>query len=235
MSKTTNFIAKIKDYAIKDMNSTGVLASLTIAQAILESAWGESTLSVKGNNLFGIKKGNWSKEVITLPTKEYIKGQWITVQADFRKYNNWGESIADHSYLLLGDRYKSVISAKDYKTACYNIAKCGYATDPNYPTLLIELIEQFELYKYDNIKTNNISNYAENGQATVLVDVLNVRNTPTTKELPVAKYYKGGQFNYDSVYINDGYVWCSYISNSGYRRYVASRTINNMEIYLKCV
>lgn len=151
--KPADFIARIAPAAVADMQRTGIPASLTIAQAILESAWGDSGLTRLANNLFGIK-GTGPAGSRTFPTKEYINGQWVTVQAAFRVYNAWSESIADHSALILNGtkdkpkRYHGVLGA-DYKTACQEIWRGGYATDPNYPGKLIGLIEDYGLWKFD--------------------------------------------------------------------------------------
>lgn len=151
--KPSDFIAKIAKPAIDDMRLTGIPASLTIAQAILESAWGDSGLTQRANNLFGIK-GKGPAGSVTMPTKEFSGGKWINVDAAFRAYNNWAESIADHSALILGgtrdkpNRYHGVLWA-DYRTACHEIWRGGYATDPTYPQKLIGLIETHKLYQYD--------------------------------------------------------------------------------------
>lgn len=230
------FIEDIKEYAIKDYYNSGILPSLTIAQAILESGWGKSTLATKGKNLFGIKATNWRGEKITLPTAEYINGQWITVQAEFRKYNNYGESIKDHSDLLQINRYARVRQSKNYIEGAKALKECGYATDPNYSRLLIQIIEENNLHIYDNkSNVNIITEYAENGKATVITDKLFVRNEPNTKCSIIDWYVRGEQFYYDKVIINDGYYWTSYISYSGIRRYVASRKIDSSEIYLNCI
>lgn len=151
--KPTDFISKIAAAAMDDMRRTGIPASLTIAQAILESAWGESGLTQRANNLFGIK-GKGPAGSVTMPTMEYSGGQWITVNAAFRAYHDWSESIADHSALILGgtrdkpNRYHGVLWV-DYRTACQEIWRGGYATDPAYPQKLINLIEAHALWKYD--------------------------------------------------------------------------------------
>lgn len=150
------FINKIAPYAVKDMQSTFIPASLTIAQAILESNWGKSGLTGKANNLFGIK-GTGNAGSVTMPTKEYVNKAWVTVNAPFRSYKSWGDSIADHSKLILNGtrdkpkRYHGVLGA-DYKTAATEIWKGGYATDPSYPEKLIKLIEKHELWKYDQME-----------------------------------------------------------------------------------
>lgn len=160
MTKYTRkeFIEKLAPFAKADMKKTNVPASLTIAQGILESADGNSTLSRLANNLFGMK-GTGTAGSISLPTREYIGGIWITVNAQFRKYNNWGESVADHSNLFLNgvswnrDLYKNVIG-KDGITAAQEVAKAGYATDPNYSTKLINLITENNLLQYDILEVS---------------------------------------------------------------------------------
>lgn len=147
------FIEKVGPLAQKDANSSKVLASLTIAQAILESNNGNSTLTREANALFGIKATNWRGKVWTGKTIEYYNpSSPVTITAGFRAYDSWEDSIADHSMLLTGaSRYKAVVGESDYKKACRAIHKAGYATDPLYETKLIGLIEVNGLYKYDSI------------------------------------------------------------------------------------
>lgn len=149
--KTDNSIAKIALLAQQDMAKTNVLASLTIAQAILESSWGESELAVNANNLFGIKSSaDWKGATYTRETRECINDEAITVTADFKAYNLLEESISDHSALLQKGRYAKVLQVTDYKEACQEVYAAGYATDPNYTTKLIDLIEQYDLHQYDS-------------------------------------------------------------------------------------
>lgn len=149
------FIDKLGPLAIEDMRKTGVPASLTIAQAILESADGNSTLAQQANNLFGMK-GKGTAGSIRLPTKEYRNGEWITIHTDFRKYNNWAESVADHSNLFINgvswnrNLYRGVIGV-DGITAAREVAKAGYATDPDYDKKVIKLITDHQLVKFDFI------------------------------------------------------------------------------------
>lgn len=148
------FIAKIANFAVKDMQLTKVPASLTIAQAALESGWGSSGLTVKANNLFGIK-GSGPAGSITVQTTEYINGKAVKVNAPFRAYNNWGESIADHSELIVNgvswnrNLYSKVLGASG-KAAAQEIAAAGYATDPNYAAKLIQIMNTYNLYQYDD-------------------------------------------------------------------------------------
>lgn len=138
------------------MKNTFIPASLIIAQAALESNWGTSGLTKKGNNLFGIK-GKGPAGSCTMPTTEYVKGKPIKVDAAFRAYNNWGESISDHAKLILNgvswdrNKYKKVIGV-DGKTAAREIQKAGYATDPKYADKLIAIMDEYNLYQYDTVK-----------------------------------------------------------------------------------
>lgn len=145
------FLTKIKDDVINDMHESGILASLTAAQAFLESGHGTSKLSLPpNNNLFGIK-GSYNGNYVTMKTKEFVNGKYIVVDAAFKKYPSWLESIRDHSAMFNRlDRYKNLRGEKDYKTACQNVQKDGYATSPVYATSLIKLIETYKLYEWDH-------------------------------------------------------------------------------------
>lgn len=145
------FIAKVGPMAQKDAKTSKVLASLTIAQAILESNNGNSALTREGNALFGIKATNWRGKVWTGKTVEYYNpNKPTTITAGFRAYDSWQDSISDHSKLITGaSRYHKVVDEKDYKNACNAIAKAGYATDPQYARKLISLIEANKLYLFD--------------------------------------------------------------------------------------
>ena len=145
-----DFIDKVLLGARKGYLEHNILPSLTIAQAILESNSGKSQLAIKGNNLFGIKADSrWTGKKINFPTKEFIKGKEITVNAYFRAYDSFSDSVEDHTKFLLTKRYEKVRSAKDYKEAAHEISKANYATDPDYPGKLIKIIEQYKLYQYD--------------------------------------------------------------------------------------
>jgi hypothetical protein len=135
----------------------GIPASLTIAQSILESGWGRSGLTLKANALFGIKADkNWRGKVYSAETQECYDGiNIVTITAMFRAYNNWAESVSDHTALLTGAaRYRDVIGKTDYKVSCRAIKKAGYATDPDYAEKLINIIETYALQKYDALVMN---------------------------------------------------------------------------------
>lgn len=142
------FIAKIATSAVEEMRRTSVPASLTIAQAILESGWGTSELATKANNLFGIK-GTGPAGIYQKVSTEYVDHKKIEKLSDFRKYNNWQESIEDHTAKLLEPKYAKVLGAS-YIATCHAVQDAGYATDPNYAQELIKRIEKYELYQYDS-------------------------------------------------------------------------------------
>jgi len=129
----------------------GILPSLTIAQAILESGWGKSKLACEANALFGIKAGTkWAGPRMDIKTKEYIDGKHVEITAAFRRYGSWEESISDHgAHLRKTERYKAVVGERDYKKACRAIQAAGYATDPGYADYLIQLIERYDLTCWD--------------------------------------------------------------------------------------
>lgn len=147
---TESFLAAIKPYVIEDMRKNGILASLTAAQALLESDRGNSGLTVRANNLFGIK-GKYKGDFITLPTKEWSKAKgYYTIHAAFRKYPSWAESIADHSDLFNRlSRYANLRGLKDYKLACLYVRQDGYATAPHYTAALVAVIERYKLHEWD--------------------------------------------------------------------------------------
>lgn len=139
------YIEKYKDVAIKQMHKHRIPASIILAQACLESNNGNSTLAVKANNHFGIKcHDGW-------------KGKKIKQNDDkrrecFRKYDNAIDSFTDHSYFLTSrQRYSSLfdLPITDYKSWAHGLKAAGYATNRKYATLLIDIIEEYELYKYD--------------------------------------------------------------------------------------
>ena len=143
-----SFLEILKPYVLQDMKNTGILASLTAAQAFIESNKGNSGLTQKANNLFGIK-GKYNGESVTMKTTEYVDGKAVKVDAAFRKYPNWLESIADHSRLLSTKRYANLKGVTDYKLACAYIQADGYATSPSYCKTLTDVIEKYSLFLWD--------------------------------------------------------------------------------------
>ncbi|WP_224240637.1 glucosaminidase domain-containing protein [Hyalangium gracile] len=153
LPKTGNaFIDKVAADAIKSQRQTGVPASVTLAQAMLESGSGKSGLATKGNNFFGIK-GEGPAGHVTMPTKEFLNGKWVTVNANFRKYNTPAESFADHGKFLRDNKryanaFKHTNNAEQFAR---EIHKAGYATDPAYSDKLISIINRYGLERFDQI------------------------------------------------------------------------------------
>lgn len=146
------FFERIKNDVIEDMKSSGILASLTASQGFIESNRGNSGLTQKANNLFGMK-GTYQGQSVTMKTKEYVNGKYIVVDAAFRKYPSWKASIADHSSLFNRlERYKNLRGLKDYKLACKYVQQDGYASSPSYADTLIRTIEKYKLYEWDNLE-----------------------------------------------------------------------------------
>ena len=159
-------IAKVGPLCTADQEKSGILASISLAQFILESGYGKSELSQKANNCFGMKKslsGNtwggsvWDgTSVYTKETQEQnADGSYTTVTADFRKYACVEDSIADHSAYLLGAkngnklRYEGISGMTDYKAAAQLIKNGGYATSLTYVEKLCSIIERWNLTQYD--------------------------------------------------------------------------------------
>ena len=143
------FLSIIKPWVIEDMRKNKIAASLTGAQALIESNKGNSGLTQKANNLFGIK-GDYNGQYVTMPTTEYYNGIKTTVNAKFRKYPSWRESIDDHSGLFWRSaRYTNLRGCFDYKQACINVKNDGYATSPTYTQTLIKTVETYRLYNWD--------------------------------------------------------------------------------------
>jgi hypothetical protein len=143
------FLTIIKPMVIKDMQKNKILASLTAAQALIESNKGNSGLTQKANNLFGMK-GLYNGQCVTMPTAEYYNGIKTTINAQFRKYPSWKDSIDDHSGLFWrSTRYANLRGCTDYRTACINVQHDGYATSPVYSQTLIKTIETYRLWTWD--------------------------------------------------------------------------------------
>lgn len=152
------FIESVAEGAISGWHKHGVLPSISLSQAILESAWGTSELAVEANNLFGIK-GDYKGKSYVVNTSEYIDGKWLRVDASFKEYPDWNHSVEDHGEFFVStpwrkNNYKKVVGEEDYKKAAGALQDSGYATDPKYADKLIGIIEQYGLYKYDDMALN---------------------------------------------------------------------------------
>lgn len=152
------FLNKIKPYVLEDMKKSKILASMTAAQALIESKYGQSLLAVKANNLFGIK-GTYLGQSVVMPTKEWTGKTYIKINAKFRKYPSWKESINDHSDMFHRmSRYENLIGVTNYIEACTLIKKDGYATAPDYTNTLVSTIQKYLLYNWDKEVLDNTKN-----------------------------------------------------------------------------
>jgi LysM repeat protein len=145
VQSTEDYIDSYKDIAVLEMRRTGIPASITLAQGMIESDYGRSRLAREANNHFGIKcHDDW-----TGPT---IRHNDDKRNECFRKYSKVQESYYDHSdFLKSGSRYKSLfyLKADDYKGWARGLQKAGYATNPDYANMLIRKIEEYNLTIYD--------------------------------------------------------------------------------------
>ena len=147
------FISLIAPGAVAAQQHYGVPASVTIAQAIEESAWGQSSLAARYHNLFGIKGAGPAGSVI-LPTQEYENGSWVTIDAQFAVYHNGAQSIADHAELLATSGYYiRAMADQAHPDTFANDLTGVYATDPVYGANLIALMKLYNLYQYDTAST----------------------------------------------------------------------------------
>jgi flagellum-specific peptidoglycan hydrolase FlgJ len=152
-AKTENFINLIKEDATIQGAKNNIPPSIIMAQAILESGWGESGLSVNANNYFGIKANStWKGEIYNGATHEYYDGLLTYQDDDFRAYKSAKGSFKDHSnFLKTNQRYSELFKLKntDYVGWAKGLKSSGYATSPTYAEKLIALIEQHKLYTFD--------------------------------------------------------------------------------------
>lgn len=148
----TSYVQRYKDIAVKEMLTTGIPASITLAQGMLESNMGNSTLALTANNHFGIKcHAGWTGE-------SFIQDDDARDEC-FRRYKNAEESFIDHSeFLKTRQRYAFLfeLNTTDYKGWAYGLSKAGYATDKSYASRLIKIIDDNQLHQFDTETTKNI-------------------------------------------------------------------------------
>src|SRR5215218_7448887 len=176
MAETKNtreqYINKYKDDAVRDMKKTGVPASITLAQACLESQDGNSPLALEANNHFGIKCANWTGDT-------YIQDD-DTRNECFRKYNDVLHSYDDHSdFLRTRPRYAELflLDITDYTGWAKGLKKAGYATNPQYAERLIKIIEDNKLNELDHGRDLPLSTYEP---------IASTRPEPVRKKSPAA-------------------------------------------------
>ncbi len=173
INKFLNKIVPIvqKEYLKRDH---WVLPSVCIAQAALESAWGTSAMMTKANACFGIKAGsNWKGKVYSSKTKECYAGiGFTTITGVFRAYDSLADSISDYYNLICNNsRYASAVNNSNPRNTITAIKNAGYATDPNYISDVMAIINKYNLTKYDALVSIKY-----NGHCQTLGDTATVKN-----------------------------------------------------------
>ncbi|MEM8908840.1 MAG: glucosaminidase domain-containing protein [Bacteroidota bacterium] len=149
---TWDYINTYSPIAVREMNRSGIPASITIAQGIHESSWGRGELSLNSNNHFGIKcKQEWDGGTYYTEDDDYDKDGNL-IKSCFRVYNSVEDSYIDHTNFLMERSFYQPLfklTSDDYVAWAKGLQSCGYATDPNYAQKLIKTIETYQLYQYD--------------------------------------------------------------------------------------
>jgi LysM repeat protein len=203
-----NYINTWKELAMKEMQRTGVPASITLAQGIHESMAGKSPLSQRSNNHFGIKcKSDWQGERVY--HDDDARGEC------FRSYPSAEQSYVDHSdFLRNGARYGFLfqLDPTDYKEWAYGLKKAGYATNVRYPQILIKLVEDYNLHQYTLIAMGTRPRTDEvilvSNKTTPVIREIETTITPKEPELPkepavdeeaLARKYPAGEFTINNT------------------------------------
>ncbi len=146
-----SFLARVISAARESQQQFGVPASITIAQAILESGWGQSRLAVEANNYFGVKAAP-GEPYSTFQTAEIVNGQRVMQSANFARYADADGSFLAHGRLLSVPRYAPAMKQKtDPRLFATALRSCGYSTAPNYEDMLMQLVNEYKLTQYDAV------------------------------------------------------------------------------------
>ncbi len=184
------YINTMGPIAQADYSRTGIFASVTLAQSIIESGWGKTGLAVENNNMFGMKcSSNWPAEKCTnWETGEDTSGGMITIVAGFKKYDSVEESVNDHSLLLTtASRYSAALTASNYTEQIQAIKDGGYATDRNYVSKIVKAIQIYNLDKWDVKINTSMSNLVCSDSPTGL-NGWNIRTVAPTQSDPAFVY-----------------------------------------------
>ncbi|MBR9921454.1 MAG: hypothetical protein GYB31_11500 [Bacteroidetes bacterium] len=169
------YIYTFRELAVQEMWRSGIPASITLGQAIIESEFGTSELALRSNNHFGIKcNDGWYKEVVYHYDDDRDQFGNL-IKSCFRKYPSIYESYLDHTNFLLHRKYyKNLFNLKrtDYKGWAHGLEAAGYATDPLYAEQLIETIEEFGLFYYDFMTISEVKKFRH----------LSLRKSPGSKD-----------------------------------------------------
>lgn len=186
-ARCQNFIQSVAPGAISGWNKYGVLPSVTVAQAILESGWGQSALSTNAHNLFGIK-GSYNGHSVLMRTREVYGGRSVYINDNFRAYANNSESVEDHgNFLYSNRRYHNLLGDTNYASVANKLRQDGYATDPSYARSLIRLVQTYNLNQLDSV--------AISGRT--------ITNKFTDSSTSTTNYEANGNTNYYTVHGGD--------------------------------
>src|SRR5580765_1780326 len=153
-TKKLNFMNALKDGAIQSMHDSGIKESITLAQAAVESSWLTSQLAIQAKNVFGIKAtSSWTGKILAMPTKEYVNGHIVTVDANWRCYDSYAASLADHAnFFVVNPRYAKALAVKgDAAQFAAAIQAAGYSTNPGYADLLMAIIRSNNFQQFDSL------------------------------------------------------------------------------------
>lgn len=162
-----DFVTAIAPIAQRLQRKYGIFASVSMAQAMLESEFGQSGLADEHLNLFGVKTDADDPMGADWKTSEYIDGEWIEIVDRFKVYNSWGESMEAHAQLLVNgtswdpDYYKDVTDGKTPEAQAKGLQSAGYATDPDYANKLINMMEEWDLYQYNQPVVEEVTTVVE--------------------------------------------------------------------------
>lgn len=168
-TQINNFIEKLGVLARSEVNKrkadgrAWILPSICIAQSALETGWGTSNLMIKANAFFGIKAGkSWRGKVYSSKTSECYDGvNFTTIKALFRAYDSLEDSVTDYFDLICNNkRYAGAVGKTDARECITAIKEGGYATDPDYIAKIMDIVNKYDLTRYDDIQVTNIDEIA---------------------------------------------------------------------------
>ena len=204
------YIDNHSEIAMSEMIRTGVPASIKLAQGMLESNWGRSKLATVANNHFGIKcGGKWSGGT-SYKTDDDTDKNGKLIKSCFRAFDSTYDSFIAHSDFL-SDPKKSYrygflfeLEITDYKKWAKGLRKSGYATDPNYPKKLIQIIEKYELYKFDIQERKQLASINTNDKILKIVNLESGVTSNESSKRNTAKNLRTSKVNSLKVVFGDG-------------------------------
>jgi hypothetical protein len=194
LTKSEEYIIRFKDLAMFEQLTTNIPASIKLGQALLESQAGESELAMNANNHFGLKCKTCSANDAYLKTDDEYNRKGQLIYSKFYRFDNAEASFSAHSYRLTTEpRYRRLFNndRTDYRAWAYGLKACGYATDRNYAEKLIDIIEKYNLQRFDKPSLLSLSELAQNPPPQYSDDNFSV-NLPYDSDPNVAKpqYYQ---------------------------------------------